>query len=327
MKRRVFSRVAGIALGLAAATLSTAVHAQAGYPSGPVTIVVPWPAGGATDNLARAVAARLSKKWGQPVVVDNRAGNSGMIGAGAVARARPDGLTLLHTLSTLVQAQHLYPSQNFDAVRTLVPVSMSATNGLLWVVRSDFPAKTLQELVALVKANPGKYNYGSYGVGTTGHLYGFMFNSQAKLDMVHVGYKGEAPSVVDLLGGQVPMVIMSGNGAKSHIESGKMRVLAATGGERSLVAPNAPTFKELGYQRMDLNGWYGFFAPAGTPAAIVSKVSADINEILKDPEVARTFQAIDIRLLGTTPEDFAKSVSSHYELWGRIIKEAGVTAE
>lgn len=304
-----------------------AAQEAASFPSGPVTMVVPFPPGGATDNLARVVANRLSEKWGKPVLVDNRSGGSGMIGAELVARAKPDGHTIMHTLSTLIQAPHLYPSLKLEPLKAFETISMSATNGLLLVVHDQVPAHSLEDLVKLARAEPEKYSYGSYGVGTTGHLYGYMFNSQSNLNMVHVGYRGEAPSVVDLLGHQIPMVIMSGNGAKAHLQTGKMRAIAATGSERSLVAPDTPTFTELGYKNMDLNGWYGFFAPAGTPKAIVDKISMDINEVLADPEVKASFRAIDIKLLGTTPEVFAEQMNSDYEKWGKIIREAGVTAE
>lgn len=328
-RRTVVKAVAAAAVCTLSGLLPQVVGAQgaAAFPSGPVTLVVPFPPGGATDNLARVVATRLSEKWGKPVLVDNRSGGSGMIGAEIVARAKPDGHTIMHTLSTLIQAPHLYPSLKIDPLKDFEPISMSATNGLLLVVHDQVPAKTLEDLVKLAKAAPEKYSYGSYGVGTTGHLYGYMFNKQSGLNMVHVGYRGESPSVVDLLGHQIPMVIMSGNGAKAHLQTGKMRALAATGSERSLVAPDTPTFTELGYKSMDLNGWYGFFAPAGTPPDIVSKIATDINEVLADPEVRANFRALDIKLLGTTPQAFAAQMQPDFEKWGQIIREAGVSAE
>lgn len=310
-----------------AGVLPLTAAAQTPYPSGPVTIVVPYPPGGATDNLTRIVAKRLGEKWGQSVVVDNRSGGSGLIGADYVARAKPDGLTLMHTLSTLVQAPHIYTSAKIDPVKDFAPITLSATNGLLWVVKGDNPAKTLDDFIKQAKANPEKYSYGTYGVGSSAHLFGHLLNKQAGLDMPHVAYRGESPSVVDLLGGQIPLVVMSGNGAKAHLETGKMRVLAVSGPDRSEVAPDTPTFAELGYKGMDINGWYGFFAPAGTPPEIVKKISQDINEILADPVVKKNFLDIDVKLMGTTPEEFAALVGPHYERWGKMVKDVGIEAQ
>lgn len=325
-KRRVLIKtVVGSTLCVMAGALPALSHAQAAsYPSGPVTIVVPYPAGGATDNLARVVATRLSEKWGQPVLVDNRSGGSGLIGADYVARAKPDGLTFMHTLSTLVQTPHLQSGIKLDPVKDFTPISMSATTGLLWIVRGDHPAKTLAEFIDMAKAAPNQYSYGTYGVGSTAHLYGHLLNEQSGLDMLHIAYRGESPSVVDLLGGQIPLVIMSGNGAKAHLQTGKMRALAVSGPERSLVAPDTPTFTELGYKNMDVNGWFGFLGPAGIPADITAKISQDINAILADPQLQQNFRDIDIKLMGTTPEEFVPHIGPHYEKWGKLIKEVGI---
>jgi tripartite-type tricarboxylate transporter receptor subunit TctC len=306
------------------------VAAQAtGYPSSSVTMVIPWAPGGATDVVGRAVAQRLSQKWGRPVVIDNRAGSSGMIGARLVGRAKPDGLTLLFSLSSLVQAPHLYPSQKFEAVLDeLAPISPVSFNYLVCVVRSDFPAKTVPELVSVLRADPGKYTaFGSYGTGTTGHLMGLVFTKAAKLDMEHIGYKGEPPAIVDLLGGRIPMVFSSGNAAKPLLDSGKARVVASTGAERSLLAPDVPTFGELGYGGMELGGWMGMFAPRGTPADIVAKISKDVNEIVADPALQKQFREFDFRLRGSTPEAFSVEMRRQYQLWGKMIRDAGVTAE
>ena len=323
---------------MAKALLATAFWAVAGapalnaapqdtYPSGPVTIVVPYPPGGATDNLSRVVADRLSKKWGQSVVVDNRSGAGGLIGAEFVARSKPDGLTIMHTLSTLLQAPHLTPSTPVDPINDFEPITKSATSGLLLVTHPGIPARTLAELVELAKKSSSRFSYGTYGVGSTAHLYGHLFAKQAGLDMVHIAYRGEAPSVADLLGGQIPLAYISGNGAKAHLATGRMRALAVTGPERSLVAPDVPTFTELGYKDMDVNGWYGFFVPKGTPPEIVSKLSKDINEILADPVLQQNFRDIDIKLLGTTPEEFASEMRPRYEMWRKLIKDAGIKIE
>lgn len=299
------------------------------YPASAVSMIIPWAPGGATDVVGRAVAQRLADKWGKPVVVENRAGGSGMIGARLVGNARPDGYTLLFSLSSLVQAPHLYPSQHYETVLAeLAPITPVSSNWLVAVVRSDFPAKTLPEFVQLVRSEPSKYTaFGSYGTGTTGHLMGLVFTKAAKLNLEHVGYKGEAPAIIDLLGGRIPMAFISGNAAKPQLDGGKIRVLASTGTARSLLSPDVPTFGESGYAGMELGGWMGMFAPKGTPPEILAQVSRDVNEIIADPALQERFRAYDFRLHGSTPEAFAVEIQRQYKLWGEMIREAGVTAE
>lgn len=304
-----------------------ALAAKPNYPTGPVNIVLPFPPGGSTDVVARVIADKLSKKWGQPVTVDNRPGGGGLIGAQAVQRAKPDGSTLLLTLTTMVQTPHLHAKAPYDPRTDFAPITRIGTSNLVLVVHPDVPAKNLVEFVALVKANPGKYSYGSFGMGTSGHLYGHVFSKQQGLDMVHVAYRGEAPSVTDLLGGQVPAVIMSANGSKEHIASGRMRALAVTGASRAEVLPDVPTFEELGYKNMAVLGWYGMFAPAGTPTDILIKVSDDVLEVIAEPEVREKLGAIGVMLGGDGPQAFKEMIARDYDYWGRVIKDAGVKVE
>ena len=304
-----------------------ALAAKPNYPTGPVNIVLPFPPGGSTDVVARVIADKLSKKWGQPVTVDNRPGGGGLIGAQAVQRAKPDGSTLLLTLTTMVQTPHLHAKAPYDPRTDFAPITRIGTSNLVLVVHPDVPAKNLDEFVALVKANPGKYSYGSFGMGTSGHLYGHVFSKQQGLDMVHVAYRGEAPSVTDLLGGQVPAVIMSANGSKEHIASGRMRALAVTGASRAEVLPDVPTFEELGYKNMAVLGWYGMFAPAGTPTDILIKVSDDVLEVIAEPEVREKLGAIGVMLGGDGPQAFKEMIARDYDYWGRVIKDAGVKVE
>lgn len=304
-----------------------ALAAKPNYPTGPVNIVLPFPPGGSTDVVARVIADKLSKKWGQPVTVDNRPGGGGLIGAQAVQRAKPDGSTLLLTLTTMVQTPHLHAKAPYDPRTDFAPITRIGTSNLVLVVHPDVPAKSLDEFVALVKANPGKYSYGSFGMGTSGHLYGHVFSKQQGLDMVHVAYRGEAPSVTDLLGGQVPAVIMSANGSKEHIASGRMRALAVTGASRAEVLPDVPTFEELGYKNMAVLGWYGMFAPAGTPTDILIKVSDDVLEAIAEPEVREKLGAIGVMLGGDGPQAFKEMIARDYDYWGRVIKDAGVKVE
>lgn len=319
--------LAGLSLTTMACILPLAAHAEADYPQRPVTITVPFPPGGATDLLTRVVGDRLAQKWGQPVIIDNRPGGGTLIGSEAVARAKPDGYHLLMNISSLIQAPHLRSSVVFEPTKALDPITEAATLSLIVVANNQEPSNTPAELVENVRANPGKYSYGSYGAGSSGHMYMHIFNEQNGLDMVHVAYRGEAPSVTDLIGGQVPLVIMSGIGALPHLKTGKMKALAVTGPERAKILPDVPTFKELGYTGMAERGWFGFFAPAGTPKSIIDKVSADINEILKEPAVIERLEPTGLVLLGSTPEAFRTVVERDNEKWGQVIRDSGVRVD
>ena len=294
------------------------------YPTKAVTITVPFPAGGATDILSRGLAQKLSEKWGRPVVVENKPGGGSLIGSEAVARAAPDGYHLMLTITTLVQAPHLRVQKPFDPTIAFAPIIEVARTPLIMVVHPDIQAKTPADLVTLAKANPGKFNYGTYGNGSSAHFYGYIFNKQTGLEMEHVAYKGEAPSVNDLLGGQIPVVIMSGVGAAANIQAGKMRGLAVTGPSRAPIFPDIPTFKELGYTGMADVGWFGMFAPAGTPKPIIDKISVDVSAALKDPEFKARMAKMGLELTGSTPEAFAKDVKQDYKKWGDVVTEIGI---
>lgn len=316
-----------VRLALAAACALTALApglARAAWPERPVTLVVPFPAGGSVDAMARTVGMHLSQTWGQPVLVDNRPGAGTMIGSENVARAEPDGYTLLLNVTSLVQAPHLRASVKFDPVTQLTPINMAATTQLILVVNNDVPASTPAELVALARKDPKNYSYGSYGAGSSGHLYMHIFNEQNQLDMVHVAYRGEAPSVTDLLGGQIQAVIMSGQGAVPHMKTGKMRALAVTGPERAPFLPEVPTFKELGYSGMAESGWYGVFGPAGMDPALVKKISDDINAVIREPQVIEQLAPAGLVMLGSEPEEFAKIVARDNQKWGDLIRKAGI---
>jgi len=323
--KSIFYRLAALS-AFATSLLIPHAHAQspAAFPNRPVTITVPFPAGGATDILTRGIAQRLTEKWGQSVVVDNKPGGGSLIGAESVARAAPDGYQLMLTITTLIQAPHLRTPNNFNPVQAFVPITEVARTPLIMVVHPDVKASTPAELVTLVKSQPGKFSYGSYGTGSSAHLYGYIFNKQTGLDMEHVGYKGEAPSVNDLIGGQIPIVIMSGVGAVPNIKAGKMKPLAVTGPARAPIFPNVPSFKELGYTGMDDAGWFGVFAPAGTPQPIVDKISADVRAVLLDPALKERMGLLGLELTGSTPEAFAATVAKDYKKWGAVVVESGI---
>ncbi|WP_420997841.1 Bug family tripartite tricarboxylate transporter substrate binding protein [Cupriavidus sp. 30B13] len=298
--------------------------AAANWPSRPVRLVVPYPAGGATDVLARAIAESLGKTWGKPIVVENRPGASGMIGADAVAKAEPDGHTALLTITTLVQAPSLYARAPFDPVRDFAPVSQLGTTSLVLAVHNSVPAATLAEFIALVKSRPRQFNYGSFGTGSSGHLYGEIFNDAAGLDMTHVSYKGEAPELNDLLGAQVPAAIISVMGARPHVASGRLRALAVTGPARAPQLADVPTFRECGVAGMDSMGWFGLLLPAAAPRPVVEKFSADVNRALAAPAVRGRMNDMGVVLSGSTPDAFADTMRSDYARWGKVIRTRNI---
>ena len=275
-------------LSLVSATALAETPAS-GFPSKPVTITVPYPAGGATDLLALGIAQKLSEKWKRPVVIENKPGGGSLIGSEAVARATPDGYHLLLTITTLVQAPHLRTQKPFDPTLAFEPIVEVARTPLIMVVHPDVAAKTPDDLVKLARANPGKFNYGTYGNGTSAHFYGYIFNKQTGLEMAHVAYKGEAPSVNDLLGGQIPVVIMSGVGAAANIQAGKMRGLAVTGPSRAPIFPDIPTFKELGLNWVD-GAYRGVAVPRATPLVLQQKMSDYFAQLNADPETKKKLE-------------------------------------
>jgi tripartite-type tricarboxylate transporter receptor subunit TctC len=297
----------------------------ASYPSQPIRIVVPYPPGGATDTLARMIASKLQESWRQTVVVENKPGASGTIGNDLVAKAPRDGHTILMAITALVQVQSLMPKLPYDALKDLQPlVQVASTNSVL-VVPSSTPAQSLKEFIALAKANPGKYSYGSYGVGTSSHIQGSLLNLQAGIDLAHVPYKGAAPLLQDLRGGQLSAALIDMATARPHLDS--VKPLAVTGPQRNKVLPNVPTFAELGFQSFEPVGWFGLFMPAGVPAPLAAKFSAEAGRILRLPDVVARIES-----LGMTPgelkgEEFVRMVRSDAAVYARIIKDANIRLE
>jgi tripartite-type tricarboxylate transporter receptor subunit TctC len=290
----------------------------ADYPSQPITLVVPFPAGGITDNIARLIAQELSTDWGKPVVVDNRVGASGTIGAATVARAPKDGYTALFTITTHVQMPALQRKLAYDAVK-------DSTSAL--VVTPDMPVKTLEELVALLKAAPGKYAYGSTGVATTSHIYGELFKKEAGIDMPHVPYKGAAPMVTDLMGGHIRVAVLDTGTALPYLRSGKLRALAALGTKRSPTLPDVPTFQQAGYAGFEPYAWMALFLPAGTPQARVDKMSAEVARIIAKPEIQKKMRDMNIEPVGSTAAEFSTVLRDDAETWKRVIDRTGIRLE
>ena len=317
-------RLAALACLLFAAAVA---HAQS-YPAKPVRLVVPFPPGGATDILGRALAQKLSEQLGQQVIVDNKPGAGGTIGSDLVAKSPPDGYTLLMaTTSTHSIAPSLYASLPYEPLRDFAPVAHVADSTNLLVVGLTVPAKDVRELIALAKAQPGGLNYGTSGSGTIVHLTAELFNSMAGTKMTHVPYKGTALAMPDVIRGQVTMIFDNIVSAQPHLKSGKVRALAISGAKRSPLAPDLPTVAESGLPGFASDTYFGLFAPAGTPKAIVDKLNADTNKVLAQPDFRERLASLGADPAGGTPEQFAALIRSEREKWAKVVKESGAKAE
>lgn len=312
------------ALGGAAALASWPVRADSPYPGRPLRLVVPYPAGGGADTIARLIGQQLAQAWKQPVVVDNKPGASGILGNDIVAKAAPDGYTLLLAITAMIQSPSLYRKMPYNVERDFLPVSLVARSSDLFVVPSRVPARTLAEFIALAKASPGKLSYGSYGNGTSSHLHGEQFKIQAGIDIVHIPYKGAAPLVSDILGGQVDAAFVDVTSANSYLAGGKFRVLGITGTQRHAALPAVPTFSEAGLRGFEPNGWFGIFLPAGTPRPIADRLAADIGRIVKQPEVSQRLAAMGLQPVASSPAELAAVVSNDTPKWAEIVRTARI---
>jgi tripartite-type tricarboxylate transporter receptor subunit TctC len=309
------------------AALPGIAMAQA-YPSKPIRMVVTFAAGGGADFVGRAVAPKLGEALGQPVVVENRPGANGALGADAVAKAAPDGHTLLlGAAGTLVVAPHLGASMPFDPMKDLAPVSLVAISPFVVTLNPGVQANSIRDLVALAKANPGKLNFGSSGTGGSPQLAGELFKSMTGVNMVHVAYKGLAPALTDLLGGQIQAVFADVALVKGNIAAGKLKGLAVTSATRSAAMPELPTVAESGVPGYAAGTWYGILAPAGTPADILARVGAETRKVLALPEVKAAFVAQGMDPVGDTPAQFAGYMRDESAKWGKVIREANIKAQ
>jgi tripartite-type tricarboxylate transporter receptor subunit TctC len=294
------------------------------WPNRPVRFLVPFAAGaGINDIMARLVGQHLGGLLGQPVVIENRPGSGGIAGTDAAAKAAPDGYTFLMTNVSLVTSAYLYPNLAYDPQKDFVPVTLVATSPLLLVVHPSVAAKSVQEFIALAKANPGKLTFGSGGIGSTPHLSVELFESAAGFEAVHVPYKGGAPALNDLIGGQLAFMIENMPGTMPFVKQGKLRALAITSAKRSPLEPSLPTLAESvpGYEVV---GWQGLFAPAGTPPEIVSRLQLDVGKLLRYPEVRDRLAALGADAVGSAPADFAAFVREENVRWSKIIREKGI---
>ena len=321
------TRVAA-ACALAAAIPATipAVWAQA-WPARPVNLIVPFPAGGTTDVLARALGQELSKSLGQPVVVENRPGAGATLGADHVAKAKPDGYTLLmgavhHTIATSV-----YRRLGYDFQKDLAPITVVAVVPNVLVVHPQVPAKTVQELLAQARAQPGKLAYGSNGAGTGQHLIGAQFESMGGVQLLHVPYKGSGPLTTDLLGGQIAMSFDTVTPVLPHIKAGKLRALAVTTARRSVALPDVPTLDEAGLKGFDMGTWFGVLAQAATPREVLARLGADMNRIIESPQFRRKMEEIGAEPIGGSPEQMARQIRDDTDRFARLVKDAKVALD
>jgi tripartite-type tricarboxylate transporter receptor subunit TctC len=324
MKRRTVTLAA-----LAGAVLPGASHAQTWPAAKPIRLVIPFPPGGATDIVGRTLAQKLGAALGQQVVVDNKPGAGGALGADIVAKATPDGYTLLlSTSSTHSIGPAINPKLPYDAFRDFAPIAHVATAPSVLVVGKDFPAQTTQELVTLLKKNPGKYNFGSSGIGTYPHLSAEMFKWRAGgLFVVHIPYRGTGLVITDLVAGQIAFLMDSIVSAQPHIKDGKVRALAVSGAKRSPSLPQVPTFAAAGVPNMELSNWFGFFAPPGTPADMVQRVNRELNAIVRAGDVVERMASFGAEPGGGTPEQFAKLFRDEHESWKALIQRANIKPE
>jgi tripartite-type tricarboxylate transporter receptor subunit TctC len=310
------------------ATLMPNLAAAQAYPSRPVHIVNPFTTGGPTDLIARAVGQKLGEAWGKPVVVEARSGAAGMVGTEYVAKAPADGYTLLvMPTGTAVVNQYLYDKLPYDTFRDFVAVSLLSIEENILVVHPTLQANSVSELVALAKANPGKLSFGSPGVGTQAHLAGELLKSMAGVDMLHVPYKGMAPALNDVLGGQISFMFLSMSSALSQMQGGKLRGLGVASLVRSSSLPDLPTIAEQGLPGFKAVSWYALMAPIGTPGEIVDKIAGDIARVLRDPQVRQQLLGLGLTPVGNTPAELSAMLKQEDAFWRDFIRKTGIRAE
>ena len=305
---------------------SLPARAQDNWPSKPVHLVVPFAPGGSTDVIARLLAQKLAELWGQTVVVDNRAGAGGNLGADLVAKSPADGYTLLFGTGSITINPHLYKRMPFDTKKDLLPITNVASGPMLVVVPDDSPVKNVKELIALAKAKPGGVNFGSAGVGSQVHMAAEKFADAAGIDIVHVPYKGEAPAYTDLLGHQTQMMVGNFAAASALLGKGRLRALAVTGRQRSAQLPEVPTVAESGLPGFENSGWFGLLAPAGLAPALVAKIHDDTVKALASTEVKARLYVQGVTPVGNTPAEFAQAMDAESRYWATVVKNRKLSA-
>ena len=314
------------AIGLAVAMSGGAAMAQA-WPAKPISLIVPFPPGGTTDVLARALADKLTLSLGQTVIVESKPGAGATIGADYVAKAKPDGYTLLVGAVHHTIASSVYKKLPYDFQKDLAPITTIALVPNVLVVNANTPAKNVAELVALAKAKPGQYNYGSNGNGTAQHLIGTQFQNLTGTDLVHVPYKGSGPLATDLLGGQINMSFDTVTPVLQHIKSGKLRALAVTTAKRSSALPEVPTMEEAGLKGFDIGTWFGVLAPAATPKDVLARLSTEMLKVIQSPDFRKRMEEIGAEPIGNSAEQMAQQIKGETEKFAKLVKDAKVTID
>lgn len=326
ISRRTLIQILAASLALSAA-LAASAQSTAPWPSKPIRYIVPFAPGGTTDILARVVGEKLSLALGQPVVVENKAGQGGSAGSAELARAAPDGHTIGGgTISSHAINVTLYDKLSYDPVTSFAPITLYATQPNMLLVHPSVPAHTVRELIALLKANPEKYAYGSAGIGTSQHISGELFKTMAGVRMQHIPYRGSGQMLPELLGGTLPLAFDNVASAIPHVKAGKLRALAVTTAARSSVAPDVPTLAESGLAGYEISSWQAVYAPAGTPPAIVERLYTEIARILKMPDVAKRLGELGLDLSGMPPAELAALVKTDVPRLGKVVKDSGATA-
>ena len=313
-----------LAGSLAILALAGAASAQAAWPERPITMVVPFPPGGPTDLVARVLAKQLTDQLGQTVVVENKGGANGNIGMQYAAAAKPDGYTMLYNTSSIALSPNLYRSLAFDPVKDFAPVSSTAVIPLVLLVHPSVPAPDTRAFVQYAREHPGKLSYGSAGAGNVTHLGALLLMRSLQIDAVHVPYRGSAPAMTDLVGGQVQLMTNTLNDSLGFIREGKLRALAVTSGTRSEQLPDVPTVAETVAPGFEMGAWQGVVVPAGTPAPVIDKLNAEIRRALQSPEMTKQLKAQGAQALGSTPQEYATYIKSEIARWGEVVKEANV---
>jgi len=319
---------ASIIVAVAGTTTAYAQSAASTYPDRPLRIIVTFPPGGPTDIIARSVGQKLAETWGQAVVIDNRAGAGGNIGTDLAAKSAPDGYTLLlSNFGPLAISPFVYTKLPYDPLRDLTPITLAATSWFFLVVNPALPVTSVKELIAMAKAKPGQIAFASAGNASPSHLAAALFQSSAGVRLIHVPYKGGAPSVAAVIGGEVQMAIESPPPIVPQVKAGKLRALGAARANRSPLLPEVPTVSEAGLPGFEVGSWYGFHAPAGTPKAIIDKLGAEMVKAMGTPELRERFASVGAETIANTPAQYGAFVESEVKKWGKVIREAGVKVE